>query len=186
MGLLGCIALNSVCFRVIPWLMGFLRFLPSRDEHVLDRVHDRLVSGAAAVIAREVLADSLARGAGIIRDEVLRRDQHAGRAEAALQRVPAVEGLLPLGELAGVRQALDGVDTPAVGLHREHEAAANDPAVHAHRARPAHAVLAADVRASEPQFLAQEVDQVLACGDAARDGRPVDRQRCFQRLLHLR
>ena len=84
-----------------------------------------------------------------------------------------VERLLQLRELARVRQPFDRVHAPAVGLHREHEAAAHDLAVHAHGAGAAHAVLAADVRAGEAQLLAQEVDQVLARRDAPRHCTPL-------------
>ena len=61
----------------------------------------------------------------------------------------------------------------AVGLHRQHQAAAHDLAVHAHGAGAAHAVLAADVRAGQAQLLAQEIHQVLA--RAARGGSPARR-----------
>ena len=54
----------------------------------------------------------------------------------------------------------------AVALHRQHQAAAHDRAVDAHRAGTAHAVLAADMAAGERQVLAQEIDQGLARIDA--------------------
>ena len=85
-----------------------------------------------------------------------------GRAEAALQAVVLPEGLLQRMQHAVLHQALDRRDLGAVGLHREHQARAGRLAVDQHRARPADAVLAADVRAGEPQVLAQEVDQQLA------------------------
>src|SRR5215472_5060288 len=50
----------------------------------------------------------------------------------------------------------------AVGLHRQHQARARGQAIHQHRARAAHAVLAADVGAGEPEILAQEIDEQLA------------------------
>ena len=46
----------------------------------------------------------------------------------------------------GVRQPLDGDDLGAVGLHRQHQAAAHHRAVDAHRAGAADAVLAAQMR----------------------------------------
>ena len=52
-----------------------------------------------------------------------------GRAEAALQPVVLVEGLLQRMELAAVGQALDRADLGAVGLHREHGARARRLAV---------------------------------------------------------
>ena len=45
----------------------------------------------------------------------------------------------------------------AVGLHRQHETGAHGGAVHQHRAGAANAVLAAHMRAGEPQMMAQAV-----------------------------
>jgi hypothetical protein len=81
------------------------------------------------------------------------------------------------GELARVGQPLDGLHFAAVGLHREHQAAAYDLAVHAHGASTTYAVLAAQVRASEAELLTQEVHEVRAGRDAARDLRAVDGER---------
>ncbi len=147
--------------------LGLAHFYLRRD-YFLDRVDDRLVAGAAAVVARDVRRESR-RASPVV--------GCATRSCAAIS-IPGVqkphcsalllvERLLQIGELARVRQALDRVDLAAVRLHREHQAAAHDLAVDAQRARAAHAVLAADVRAGEAQLLAQEVDQVLARRDAA-------------------
>ena len=61
------------------------------------------------------------------------------------------------GPRAGER--LDGVDAAPVRLHGEEAAAAHRDAVQEDRARAADAVLAADVRAGEPQAVAEEVGQ---------------------------
>src|SRR5262245_48806791 len=45
-------------------------FLPPARENIFHCVHDRLVAGAAAVVAREVLADLFATGIRTMRDEV--------------------------------------------------------------------------------------------------------------------
>ena len=60
-------------------------------RHRLDRVDDRLIAGAAAVVAGDVVADFLARRHGAAAQQLLRGEQHAGRAEAALQRVALLE-----------------------------------------------------------------------------------------------
>src|SRR5262249_1262198 len=65
------------------------------------------------------------------------------------------------GDLAGVGDALDGLDPRAVALHRKHQAAAHDHAVDAQRAGAAHAMLAADMAAGEAEGLAQEIDNAL-------------------------
>jgi hypothetical protein len=94
--------------------------------------------------------------------------------------------LLQLLQLLRIGQPLDRVHAAAVRLHREHQAAAHDVAVHAQRARAAHAVLAADVRAGEAELVAQEIDQVLARQDAARHLRAVDRERDYDSVVHAR
>ena len=94
--------------------------------------------------------------------------QHAGRAVAALAGVAGDERLLQVADLAGVGDALDGLDLGAVERGRQHQAAAHDLAVDAHRAGPADAVLAAGVRAHQAEVEAQEVDEVPARLDAAR------------------
>jgi hypothetical protein len=52
------------------------------------------------------------------------------------------------------------VDLRAVEARRQHQAAAHDLAVHAHRAGAADAVLAAGMGAGQAEIEAQEVDQV--------------------------
>ncbi len=106
--------------------------------------------------------------------QVLRGREHAGRAVAALQGVALLERRLQVGDLAGIRQAFDGLDLGAVALHRQHQAAAHDLAVHPHGAGAADAVLAADMAAGERQILAQEIDQRLARLDALGDRLAVD------------
>jgi hypothetical protein len=123
------------------------------------------IAGAAAIVAGKVRADHFAARHAAALEQLLRGEQHAGRAVAALQRVALLECLLQVGELAGIGDALDGVDARAVALHGEHQAAAHDHAVDAHRAGAADAVLAADMAAGEGEVLAQEVDQRLACVD---------------------
>src|SRR4029079_17967279 len=55
-------------------------------------VDDRLVTGAAAVVAGEMRANLLAVRRLVLPQQVLRRHQHAGRAEATLQRIAITEG----------------------------------------------------------------------------------------------
>jgi len=70
---------------------------------------------------------------------------------SALVRTKAALQLL---DLARIRKPFDRVDRTAVGLCREHQAAAHDLAVDAHRAGAAHAVLTADmVPVSSSSFL---------------------------------
>ena len=105
-----------------------------------------------------------------------RRDEHAGGAEATLQRVAPLERILQVGDGAGIRYTLDRLDFGAVALHREHEAAAHHRAVDAHRAGAADALLAADMAAGEAEVIAQEIDQGLARLDALAHGLAVHAQ----------
>src|SRR5882672_920515 len=68
---------------------------PSSDAHRLRalryRLDDVLISGAAAEVAFQALADFLFRAVRMVRDEVDCAHHHAGRAEAALQAVTGLE-----------------------------------------------------------------------------------------------
>src|SRR5262245_11366734 len=119
--------------------------------------------------------DRLAARHAAAREQLLRGEQHAGRAVAALQRIARLERGLQVGDLALVGHALDGLDARSVALHREHQAAAHDHAVDAHRAGAADAMLAANMAAGEAQVLAQEIDQRLARIDALARVLAIDR-----------
>ena len=84
---------------------------------------------------------------------------HAGRAEAALQRVMLAEGFLQRREVGIVGQPFDGHDLGALGLHREHQAGAHRGAVDDDGAGAAHPVLAADMGPGQPQMVTQAVRQ---------------------------
>ena len=72
------------------------------------------------------------------------------------------EALLDGIELAALLQALHRRHLPAVRLHRQHRARLHGHAVQQHRAGAAVGGIAADVRAGEPQVLADEVHQQQA------------------------
>ncbi len=113
-----------------------------------------------------MLADHITARHPAVSQKCLRADQHAGRAETALQRIAPLECLLEVGNDAGIRNAFDGLHLGAVALHGKDEAAAHDLVVDHHGAGAAHALLAADMAAGQPQILAQEIDQRLAGLDA--------------------
>ena len=112
-------------------------------------------------------ADLLAGRGRALLEQLGRGDQHSRRAVAALQCVALDECLLQVGDLPAVGDALDRDHLGAVGLHRQHQAAAHDRAVDPHRAGAADAVLAPDMRAGEAELGAQEIDQVLSDGNVA-------------------
>src|SRR5262245_14958315 len=131
-----------------------------------------------------MLADLIARGAGVVHQEILCGYQHSGSTETALKCVALMEFPLQLGELSGVRQSLDRFDLPPFGLYGQHQASADDLAIDADCAGSARPVLAAHARSGKPEIFAQKINQVLACRYAARNGLAVYDERCFNDLFH--
>src|SRR5262245_64086596 len=73
-----------------------------------DGLHDVVVTGAAAEVALEAVADVLLGRPRVLVQEADRRHDHPGRAEAALEPVILLEGRLHRVHLAVGREALDG------------------------------------------------------------------------------
>jgi hypothetical protein len=88
-----------------------------------------------------------------------RRHDHAGRAEAALQRVILVKRLLHRMQRVALRQALDGDHLAVLAGERQHRARFHADTVEMHRAAAALAGVAAHMGAGEAQMLAQELNQ---------------------------
>ena len=108
-----------------------------------------------------------------------------GRAEAALQAMVLVEGLLQRMQLVGARRdAFDGEDLVAVRLHREHQAGARRQPVQEDGAGAAHAVLAAEMGAGQAELVADEVGEGDAHLDLFLVALAVDGQRDRARLAH--
>src|SRR5947209_956467 len=125
----------------------------------LHRVDDVLVSGAAAEVPLQAVADLVVGGIGMIGQELSGGHDHARRAESALQPVLIPEGLLDGVELAGGGHAFDGQQFAAVGLHGEHGARFDGPAVEHDGTGAADRRFAADVRSREAGVFPQIVDQ---------------------------
>ena len=128
----------------------------SGEEHALD---DALVAGAAADVAGQLLAHLALVGVGLVAQQRERRHHEAGRAEPALEGELSMNACWSGCSVSPSARPSIVVDVAAVGLHREHEARAHRLAVDEHRARAAHAVLAAEVGAGELELLAQEVGE---------------------------
>ena len=141
------------------------------------RLDDLRVPGAPAQDAAQPVEH---RGPGRVRhprEEVVRRHEHPGRARAALGAAAGEErGLERRERPVGRREPFDRRDPPPLDLADGHEARAHLLAVEAHRARPAVARVAADLRAGQPQVLAQDVDQAPAPVGGELPGEPVDRE----------
>jgi ribulose-5-phosphate 4-epimerase/fuculose-1-phosphate aldolase len=142
----------------------------SRPRDLLDRVHDRLITGTAAVIAGNMFADHGAARHRSAHQEFMRADQHARGAITALQRVAARKRDLQIRDCAGIREALDGFNLSAVALHRKEKTGAHGFAVEPHRTCAANAVFAADMRAGKREIVAQEINERLSRLDARGNG----------------
>ena len=94
-----------------------LRDVAGRRLH--HRLHDPRVPGAAAEVAGEREPYLVLGGRGVTLQQRGRRDEHAGRAEAALYPALLQELGLQGTEIFGTREALDGRDLLPDGLHRE-------------------------------------------------------------------
>ena len=143
-------------------------------DRALDRADDVLIPGAAADIVVETEPDGFAVGIGIFAQQLGHQHQHSRRAVTALQAVLLPERRAAAGcRLFGAAERLDGLDAAAVGLHRQRAAGARRETVEQDRAGAAHAVLAADMRAGQADFVADESrTEEAAARPAARNARP--------------
>ena len=121
-----------------------------------NRLDDLPVARAAAQDAAEAVLDRGRARVGLAGQEIGRRQQHAGRADAALGRTVGEEGLLQRPQSGRV---LDRGHPPPGRLAQRDQTGADLAAVEQDRARTAVAGLAADLGAGQMQLLAQNVAQ---------------------------
>src|SRR3990170_5839455 len=107
--------------------------------------HDVLVARAAAQVARDRDPDLFLRRVPVLPEELVGRQDHAGRAETALEPVVVLEGLLNRVHASVGREAFNRHNLRAVGLDGEHRAGLDRVAVHKDRARAAVARVAPHV-----------------------------------------
>jgi hypothetical protein len=132
---------------------------PSRR---LDGVDDGLVACTAAIIAGEMFANLFSIRARRLPQQILRRHQHPGRTEAALQCIAFPECGLQIGNLTAVGEPLDGLNRRIVRLYGKQQTGTHDIAIDADRARAAHPVFAANMRAGQLEMLAKKIRQIQA------------------------
>src|SRR5262245_46383692 len=147
---------------------------PQLAGRLLDRLHDVHVAGAAAEVAADPVADLLLRRVRVLAEQPGRLHDHPGGAEAALEAVLVPESLLERMERGPVGHPLDRPDLGAVRLDREHRARLGAPAIDVDGARAAVARVAADVRAGQPERVAEQVDEEEAGLDVGLALLPVD------------
>ena len=100
--------------------------LPNLSLHlfcrVLHGVNDMLITGTTTKISFQSVPDFIFGGAGISLKELMRRDDHARRAEAALQPVALPKSVLYRMKLAILREAFNRRYLRAIRLNRQHRA----------------------------------------------------------------
>src|SRR6516162_1844298 len=99
--------------------------------------------------AGEGRADTVGVRIGLLGQQRVRRRQHPGGTEAALQGVMLAEGDLQRAQHFVARQALDGDDARIFSLHRQYQTGADRGAVDNDRARAAGAMLAAEMSSGQ-------------------------------------
>jgi hypothetical protein len=123
------------------------------------RGKDSCVSSTAAELSANRVAELLIGHLASALVHRQRAHQEARSAKTALQSVVAAKRLLEGVQLSVGCEALDRRYLGALGLYAEHQARAGGPSVNEHRAASAHAVLTTDVRAGQPNNMAQDVGQ---------------------------
>src|SRR5581483_9888296 len=152
-----------------------------------DRLQDPPVAGAAAQVAGQgVLELLLVRRQLAVLEQRADGEQHPGRAEAALERGMAGEGVLEPRELRSLGEALDRRHLAAGGVDREVAARADRQAVDQHRARAADLDVAGALRPGQAERVAEEVEQQLLRLDLADDALAVDATGELHRALRRR
>src|SRR4029079_15097466 len=145
-----------------------------------DGVDDLGISGAAAEISRDGLADRVLIGAAARIEIGARRHQHPRRADAALRTPRDEEGVLQLIEAIVLRhrrcETLDSPDLRLGDLADRDEAGVDWSSIDEDRARPAFALAAPLLGSGASEVLAQDVEEAAHSGDVDLDRRAVDRQ----------
>src|SRR5262245_6671598 len=135
----------------------------SAPPHVGGRVHHRLdvlvVPRAAAEIARQPEAYFRLGRLEIPLEQRLGRDEHARRADAALERGVLEELLLERMEPLPAGHALDRLDPPTPDLAAQHEAGADEPAVQRDAAGAAVARGTALLAPGQAERVAEDVEE---------------------------
>src|SRR5262245_12375580 len=127
----------------------------------LHGLEDLEVARAPAEVAREALADLVARRGRRVVEQGLRRAEEPRRAVAALGGVQIRERLLERVRSRRPREPLDRRDLAPLALEAEEQAREDRHAVDDHRARAALAQFAPVLRAREPEVLAEHLEERL-------------------------
>ena len=83
-------------------------FIDSASHHVLDRLHDLLITAAATKIPGQIIPNLLLRRLRTLIEQCFGREKKARSAIPALQRAKLHEGFLERMEAVFIAQAFDG------------------------------------------------------------------------------
>ena len=119
------------------------RLLAPQKGGLLNRADDFVVAGAAAEIARQIEANLLLAGIGILPQQRRRRHDESRRADAALQGGRLQECVLDRIQTINRGNAFDRFKVCPLDLNRQHQTAIDGPSVHQHGAGSAVPVSAA-------------------------------------------
>src|SRR5215472_13945954 len=147
-----------------------------------DCQHDVVVTGAAAEIALEILADLPLARIGVVFDEIERAHDHPRSAEPALQRMVVAERLLHRVQGIAGRDTLDRQHRAALCLQGEQGAGLDGFAVDMNDTGAALARVAPDMSTGEAKLLAQQLHQKRSALDGRRNRLAVYGK--AHRLLH--
>src|SRR5262245_34813728 len=125
----------------------------------LDGFDHLAVTGAATQVAREGVTDVRHRWVRILIQQPLGRHNHAGTAEAALERPFLLVGFLDGMEAIHSRKAFDGQHVAAVRLPCQHQARVHELAVDNDRAGAAIADVASELGARQIETFPQELEK---------------------------
>ena len=141
---------------------------------LLDGFEDAHVAGAAAEVSGEAFLNLSHRWIGVLREEMVRGEDHARGAYAALRATFFEEALLDGVEVAFGGDAFDRAERCAIGLQSGDEAGVNEFSVEEDGAGSAFAFAAAFFRAGEGKVLAEDVEEALHGRDVYGLWRAVD------------
>ena len=151
-----------------------------------DGLEDAPVAGAAAEIAGQSVLDLLLAAELALLEQRVDGQEHAGRAEAALQRGVTGESVLQPGELRPFGEAFDRRHVLSVGIRGQVAARADGKPVHEHRACAAHLHVARALGAGQPERVPEEIEQQLLRREVADDLAAVDATGELHRRLRRR
>ena len=153
-----------------------LRHLVGGVLHGLD---DVVIAGTAAEVAGETVSDLGLGRAWVLLEQVVRRHDHAGCAEAALEPVHLPEAFLKRVQVAVGGETFDRGYLSAVGLDREEGAGLDRGAVENDCTRSAVGGVTADVCAGQVENVSQVFDEQEPRLDVGHVLRAVD---CYGNL----